>query len=117
MAARTMREVTKALQSFFSSPKIPSTLPSEIRRKLQSYVDEYADEINAEESASTNAELKNFWERWVGENPSKTGPFLGVLRELRPALVRPADILDWWHSVVKPALVSTSCKKAVLEDA
>ncbi|KAI7209905.1 hypothetical protein KC333_g8501 [Hortaea werneckii] len=117
MAARTMREVTKALQSFFSSPKIPSTLPGEIRRKLQSYVDEYADDISAEESASTSAELKNFWERWVGENPSKCGPFLGVLRELRPVLVRPADILDWWQSVVKPAIVTINCKKAVLEDA
>lgn len=83
---------------------------------LQNFVDEHSG-VSDEQSSDANNELRSFWERFVGENPAKTGPFIGVLRELRSILVREADILEWWQLVLKPAICSTFYKRAVLEDA
>lgn len=84
---------------------------------LQDFVNEHEEGVSEEESAVANAELKNFWERCVGENPAKTGLFVGVLKELRPAIVRQADIMEWWELVVKPVITATGYKKQAQDDA
>ncbi|KAK5121720.1 hypothetical protein LTR85_004595 [Meristemomyces frigidus] len=117
MGTKSIKVATKALQAHFSAAKIPLSLPAESRRMLQNFVDDHDEGVSEEESASANAELKNFWERYVGENPAKTGLFVGVLRELRPAIVRQADILEWWELVVKPVITGTGYKKQAQDDA
>ncbi|KAK3111812.1 hypothetical protein LTR53_012557 [Teratosphaeriaceae sp. CCFEE 6253] len=117
MAVRSIKDVTKALQSQFSAARIPLSLPSESRRMLQAFIDEHDDVLEEDESKLANVELKNFWEKHVGEHPSKAGAFVGVLRELRPVILREADILEWWQQVVKPVVAGTGYRKAALDDA
>lgn len=114
---RTIRDATKALQATFSAAKVPLGLPTESRRLLQNFVEEHEAGITDEESSRANVELKNFWERHVGESPAKLAVFVGVLRELRPAIFREAHIIEWWQLVVKPVITGTGYKKAALDDA
>lgn len=83
---RTIKDVTKALQNQFTGAKIPLSLPSESRRTLQDFVEEFERDDDGESSARINAELKSFWHRYVGESPQRLGPFVGVLKELQPAI-------------------------------
>lgn len=116
-APRSIKDATKALQAQFSAAKIPLTLPAESRRILQSFIDEHDDTFSDEESTKINQELRNFWERYVGEHPAKTGAFVGVLRELRPAITHHADIVEWWRQVVKQIITTTGYRKVAVEDA
>ncbi|TKA77432.1 hypothetical protein B0A55_04827 [Friedmanniomyces simplex] len=117
MTARSFKDVVRALQSQFSAARIPVSLPTDTRRMLQGFVDEQDGAMSEDESGQANAELKNFWERHVGENPAKAGAYVGVLRELRSVILRVGDILEWWHVVVKPVIAGTGYRKAALDDA
>ncbi|KAK5107880.1 hypothetical protein LTR62_000590 [Meristemomyces frigidus] len=114
---RTMKDAIKALQTQFTAAKIPLSLPLETRRVLQNFVDQHNGTISEEESAKVNTDLKNFWEHHVGESPAKTGAFVGVLKELQPALVRDEAIFGWWGQVIRPVITSTAYRKVVLDDA
>ncbi|KAK3620983.1 hypothetical protein LTR56_023064 [Elasticomyces elasticus] len=113
---RNIKDATKALRSQFSATRIPLSLSPDSRRMLQAFVEEYRNDVSEGESRHANHELKQFWEKHVGEHPLKTGAFMGVLRELRPIIVREADIWDWWLHVVKPVVAGNRYCKAAVDD-
>lgn len=114
---RTIKDVTKALQVHFSAAKTPPFLPPESRRMLQHFVDEHEGRVSNEDATRANQELRSFWERFVGEIPQKLGAFVGVLKELRPAITANDDLWEWWLSVVKPVISTSGHKKQALDDA
>ena len=83
---------------------------------LQGFVGEHEGTISEEESTRANLELKDFWEKHVGDCPAKTGAFVGVLRELQPVIGGQANLLEWWQSAVKPVITRTGHHKAALDD-
>ena len=115
--SRTIKDITKILQVQFVAAKTPLSLPAECRRIIQNFVDEHVDAISEEESARANVELKAFWERYVGNNPQKLALFVGVLKELRPAIKGEQDILEWWRLVVTRVVNDATFKKTAIEDA
>ena len=115
--SRTIKDITRTLQVQFSATKTPLSLPAESRRIIQSFVDEHDGEVSEEESARANLELRTFWERYVGENPQKLAMFVGVLKELRPAIKGEQHILEWSRLVVNRVVGSANYKKAAIEDA
>ena len=116
MASRTIKDATKALQSHFSAAKPAPSLSLEARQMLQSFVGDHEGTISEEESTRANVELKEFWEKCVGDCPAKNGAFVGVLRELRPIIVGQANLLEWWQSAVKPVITRTGHHKAAMDD-
>ncbi|KAF2162615.1 hypothetical protein M409DRAFT_58036 [Zasmidium cellare ATCC 36951] len=116
-SSRSLKDATKALQSHFTGSKIPLSLPSESRRMLQAFIDEHDGSIDYDEAAKANQELKHFWDRHVGTSSQKLGAFVGVLKELRPAIVDDEDLLEWYHLAGKPVICAAAYKKAALEDA
>ncbi|USW56691.1 Putative hamartin [Septoria linicola] len=114
---RNLRDVTKSLQIHFTGSKIPPTLPTESRRMLQCFIDEHDGEIELDEAARANQELRSFWDRHIAGSTSRLGAFVGVLRELRPALVDEDDILEWYQVAARPVINATGYKKAAVEDA
>ena len=114
---RSIKDVTKALQIHFTAAKIPLALSCESRRMLQNFVDGHDGKVSEENSSRANLELKNFWEQYVGESPHKLGAFIGVLRELRPAITGQGNVLDWWLLVVKPVISGVGYRKSALDDA
>ncbi|KAK4494729.1 hypothetical protein PRZ48_014085 [Zasmidium cellare] len=116
-SSRSLKDATKALQSHFTGPKVPLSLPSESRRMLQAFIDEHDGRIDYDEASKANQELKHFWDRYVGTSSQKLGAFVGVLKELRPAIVNDEDLLEWYHLAGKPVICAAAYKKAALEDA
>lgn len=115
---RSLRDVTRSLQThFITGPKVPTSLPSDSRRLLQSFIDEHDGEIDHEEATRANFELKSFWDRNIMGQTSRLGVFVGVVRELRPALVSEDDILEWYQLAARPVINAAGYKKAALEDA
>lgn len=116
--SRSLRDVTRSLQTHFTTAsKVPPSLPSDSRRMLQSFIDDHHGEIDRDEAARANDELKSFWSRHVMGQTSRLGAFVGVLRELRPALVREDDILEWYQLAARPVINAAGYKKAAVEDA
>ncbi|CAK4031426.1 tuberous sclerosis 1 homolog [Lecanosticta acicola] len=114
---RSIRDATKALHAHFAAPNVPPSLPAERRRTLQAFIDEYDDSVDEEDARRVNQELKHFWHKYVSGSPRKSGAFVGVLRELRPAIVEEDDILEWYEAVVKPCLTALDTEKTALDDA
>lgn len=116
--SRSLRDVTRSLQTHFTTAsKIPPSLPSDSRRMLQSFIDDHHGEIDRDEAARANEELTSFWDRHVMGQASRLGAFVGVLRELRPALVREDDILEWYQLAARPVINAAGYKTAAVEDA
>lgn len=88
---------------------------------LQAFIDEHEHEHDGstdyDEASKANQELKHFWDRYIGTSSQKLGAFIGVLRELRPAVVNEEDLLEWYHLAGKPVVCAATFKKAALEDA
>ncbi|EME40958.1 hypothetical protein DOTSEDRAFT_74497 [Dothistroma septosporum NZE10] len=114
---RSIRDATKALQTHFGGSKIPLSLPSESRRMLQAFIDEHDGGIDDEEASRANQELKQFWDKYIGQGTQKLGAFIGVLKELRPAIVHEDDLLEWYYLAAKPIVSTVEYKKPALEDA
>ena len=114
---RTIKDVTKTLQVQFSAVKTPLALPPESRRTIQNFVNEHDGRVNEEDSDRANLELKSFWQRYVGDDPQKLALFVGVLKELRPAIGGEQNILYWWRLIVTRIIGETTYKKTDIEDA
>lgn len=105
------------MQAPFIAAHTPVALPPEARRMLQDFVNDREGHTDESEPLNVNTELKNFWEKYVGDNPQKLGLFAGVLRELRPAITNSTAIWEWWLAVIKPVLGSSAYKRPALDDA
>lgn len=84
---------------------------------LQAFVDEYEGSVDEDDAHRVNQELKHFWQKNVSGSSQKLGAFVGVLKELRPAITDEHDILEWYGAVVKPVVSTVGSKKTALEDA
>jgi hypothetical protein len=84
---------------------------------LQAFIEEHAGRIEHDETARANQELRQFWEKYVSGNTEKYGAFVGVLKELRLAIVEDTDLLAWYYDAAKPVLTGTTFKRQAEEDA
>lgn len=114
---RSLKDATKSLQAHFAGPKSPPSLPAESRRMLQAFIDDHTGKIEHDEAARASQELRQFWQKHVAGNPQKLGAFIGVLRELRPALDSEDEALAWYHEVARGVITSTAFRKNAVDDA
>ncbi|KAF2483192.1 Hamartin protein-domain-containing protein [Neohortaea acidophila] len=116
MDTRALREITKVLQTDFNAKKSLLSLPAETRRMLQSFIDEFDDKSETDDAQPANLYLKGFWEKYVRDTPQKFGMFMGVVRELRPAIAH-SEVQRWTNTLAFPILNSTGHAKTAVEDA
>lgn len=114
---RSLKDATKSLQIHFSASKTPASLPTESRRILQAFIDDHTGKIEHDEAARASQELRQFWQKHVADNPQKLGAFVGVLRELRPAIDSEDEALAWYRDVARPVITGTAFKKIAIDDA
>lgn len=115
--ARSLKDATKSLHVHFLGPKTPASLPTESRRMLQAFIDDHTGKIEHDEAARASQELRQFWQKYVAGNAQKLGAFVGVLRELRPAIESEEDALAWYRDVARPVITGTAYKKNAVDDA
>lgn len=83
---------------------------------LQAFIDEHDGPAASDEAIHANHELKRFWERYIDGHQQRLGAFVGVLRELRPALENEDDLIEWYQLVAKPLLGTIGLRKPALDD-
>ncbi|KAJ4352328.1 uncharacterized protein N0V89_007676 [Didymosphaeria variabile] len=112
----TMRETLKALNTTFAAPAAPYPLPEELRDTIARFLEKY-DDIDDTDSQRFHDDLLPLYNKHVANNPENLGPFLSVLRAVRPALTGEARLGEWWDLVLKPTIDSVGHKKHELEEA
>ncbi|KAF2451432.1 hypothetical protein P171DRAFT_450329 [Karstenula rhodostoma CBS 690.94] len=111
-----MRETLKALTTTFAAPPAPYPLPEELRDTIDRFLEKY-DAIDDADSQRFHDDLLSLYHKHVAGNPGNLGPFLGVLRAVRPALTGEARLGEWWDLVLKPTIDSVGHKRREVEDA
>jgi hypothetical protein len=111
-----MRDTLRALTSTFSASTVPQFLPEEIHHAIEAFLERYND-IEDHDSQRFHEDLLSLYMRHVAGNPEKHGPFLSVLRLVRPALTGEARLDEWWGLVVKPTIETVGHKRHEIEDA
>lgn len=114
---RSLKDATKSLQIHFSGSKTPLSLPAESRRMLQAFIDDHTGKIEHDEAVRASQELRLFWQKYVAGQPQKLGAFVGVLRELRPAIDGEEEALAWYRDVARPIVTGIAYKRGAVEDA
>jgi hypothetical protein len=111
-----MRESLKALNATFSAPTVSYPLPDELYATIEAFLERY-DDIDDHDSQRFHDDLHALYLRHVANSPDKRGPFLSLLRLLRPAITGEARLTAWWNSALRPVIDGIGYKKSELEDA
>jgi len=111
-----MRETVKALNTAFSAPSVPSSLPDELCVAIENFLERY-DSIDDHDSQRFHDDLHALYQRHVAGSPEKNGAFLAVLRLVRPALTGEARLTAWWNLVLKPTIDGIGHKRQEIEAA
>lgn len=111
-----MRETLKALSTTLAAPASQYPLPEELRDTIDRFLEKY-DAIDDADSQRFHDELMSLYSKHVAGNPANLGPFLSVLRAVRPALTGGTRLGEWWDLVLKPTIDSVGHKRREVESA
>lgn len=111
-SAPSFKELTKALNTFLPNATLP--LPQELIEVIEGYVQKHeSDEENV--AQKIHEELISVYENDVLGHPSRYGPFLNIIRRLRPLLAHPERTVKWWE-LLQPCLEHMSQEKDLAEE-
>ncbi|KAH7395234.1 Hamartin protein-domain-containing protein [Phaeosphaeria sp. MPI-PUGE-AT-0046c] len=111
-----MREAVRALNTTFSAPTLTCPLPDELQTTIENFLERY-DNIDDHDSQRFHEDLHTLYQRHVAPSPDKNGPFLEVLRMVRPALTGEVRLTVWWNLALKPTINGVGHKRQEIEDA
>jgi hypothetical protein len=114
---RSLKDTVRTIQTVFSNdanPLIP--LPDELQQTIEAFLDRQQN-IEDSESQKLHEELLSVYNRHVAESPDKHGPFVHILRLLRPAIRGEKRLEDWWTLVIRPTVDAIGHKRDTIEDA
>ncbi|KAB2581203.1 Hamartin [Lasiodiplodia theobromae] len=116
MAAASVKDAVKALESVFAGPTVAYPLPDELQQTIEAFVDRHHD-IDDQDSQRLHDELLQTYNNHVQDEPIKRSAFLSVLRQVRPAIRGDARLSQWWNLVIKPVIDGVGHKRDEIEDA
>ncbi|KAL1640516.1 hypothetical protein SLS58_006866 [Diplodia intermedia] len=116
MAAGSLKDAFKALESAFAGPTVAYPLPDELQRTIETFLDKHHD-IDDQDSQRLHDELLQTYNNHVQDEPVKRSAFLSVLRQVRPAIRGDARLSQWWNLVLKPVIDGVGHKRNESEDA
>lgn len=116
MAAGSVKDAVKALESAFAGPTVAHPLPDELQQTIESFLEKHLD-IDDQDSQRLHEELLQTYNNHVQDEPVKRSAFLSVLRQLRPAIRGDARLSQWWTLVIRPVVDGVGHKRDEIEDA
>ncbi|OJD36492.1 tuberous sclerosis 1 protein [Diplodia corticola] len=116
MAAGSLKDAVKALESAFAGPTVAYPLPDDLQRTIEAFLDRHHD-IDDQDSQRLHDELLQMYNNHVQDEPVKRSAFLSVLRQMRPAIRGDARLSQWWNVVIKPVIDGVGHKRDESEDA
>ncbi|KAH8205528.1 hypothetical protein TruAng_000234 [Truncatella angustata] len=111
-SAPSFKDLTKALHNFLPSASLP--LPNDLVEIIEGYVQKH-DAREESVSQKLHEELISVYEKDVVGHPSRYGPFLNILRRLRPLIAHPERTAKWWH-LLQPCFAHISEEKGLAEE-
>jgi solute carrier family 25 (mitochondrial carrier protein), member 16 len=96
-----LKDVVKSIHNHVSTGVLP--LPSDLIDVIQAYLDKHLP-IEDGDSQRLQEELLSIWQKLARDKPDRYTTFISILRELRPAIRRAAQWLQWWETLVIPVL-------------
>ncbi|KAF2396633.1 hypothetical protein EJ06DRAFT_533899 [Trichodelitschia bisporula] len=116
MSSGSLRDAIKAVQTAFTSSSISYPIPEELQQTLEDFLDQHQT-IDDHDSQRLHDELLSVFNKQVAESVDKFGPFVSVLRILRPAIRGDRRLEEWWRLVIRPTIDSIGSKTDTIEDA
>lgn len=113
MESRSLKDLSKAVNSFIVDPKLP--LPDSLTATIDAYVEKHQRAADDSASDRLQEELETTFEKHVRHNPNATGPWMGILRRLQPALQSAEKILFWFDACLQ-ILDNTPLDKDVVKE-
>ncbi|KAI1877148.1 uncharacterized protein JN550_001220 [Neoarthrinium moseri] len=111
-ALPSFKELTKAIHAFIPQASLP--LPDELVEIIDGYLQKH-EQHDESISEKIHEELISIFEKEVLGHPSRYGPFLNILRRLRPLIAHPERTVKWWH-LLQPALQYMNQEKDLAEE-
>ncbi|KAK6202141.1 hypothetical protein LQW54_009010 [Pestalotiopsis sp. IQ-011] len=111
-SAPSFKELTKALNNFFPNATLP--LPQDLIDIIEGYVQKHESDEDTV-SQKLHEELISVYDNDVLGHPSRYGPFLNIIRRLRPLLAHPERSVKWWD-LLQPCLEHMSQEKDLAEE-
>ncbi|WYZ45243.1 hypothetical protein EsH8_VIII_000559 [Colletotrichum jinshuiense] len=112
-SSASLKDLSKALTSFFSSPSLP--LPDDVTEVIDAYLNKHEkyDESSADRLQD---DLLGIWEKQVKGTPAKYAAFVHAFRLLVPAIRAPAHLFKWWDILNDTALEHFIQEKGLMEE-
>lgn len=108
-----MKEISKRISYYLQTGILP--IPDELVEVLQTYLDKFLP-FDDSDSQKLHEELLSIYHKDVQGQRKRYAPFLPILRQLRPAIARHKQLLQWWDVLVVPILVLLSEEKGLAEE-
>ncbi|GAB7356646.1 hypothetical protein MBLNU459_g7365t1 [Dothideomycetes sp. NU459] len=115
MASGSLHDTTSALYDAFSDSEIPQSTLHDLKKVLAAYVSKHR-KSDGDAAARLQDELRTLFRAKVDGHPTKLGPFMTVLRCLRPTITAESDLVEWFELAVKPFADQSGASRASIED-
>ncbi|KAH7063342.1 Hamartin protein-domain-containing protein [Macrophomina phaseolina] len=116
MAAGSVKDAIKALDSAFAGPTVAYPLPEDLQQTIEAFLEKHSD-VDDQDSQRLHEELLQTYNNHVQDEPVKRSAFLSVLRQLRPAIRGDARLSQWWNLAIRPVVDGIGHKRDEIEDA
>lgn len=104
------------MNSRFADQSLSCPIPEEFEQTIDQFVHSQQN-IEDVDSQRLHDELVSIYNRHVIGNADKQGPFVAVLRLLRPLITGESRLDQWWTLVIRPTVDSIGQRRDTIEDA
>ncbi|KAK7957106.1 uncharacterized protein PG986_006328 [Apiospora aurea] len=96
-SAPSFRELSKAISSFIPTARLP--LPDDLIEIIEGYLEKH-EKFDESVADKLNDDLIAIYQKDVKGTQARYGPFINILRRLRPLIGQPAKVIHWWEQLL-----------------
>lgn len=95
---RSFKDLTRAIQAFIPTASLP--LPEDLIEILEAYIQKHETKFDDNTADKANEELLSLFNKDVIHTPARYAPFIAIIRRLRPLVVKPDRVFQWFGLLV-----------------
>ncbi|KAK7751546.1 hypothetical protein SLS62_006496 [Diatrype stigma] len=97
-SAPTFKDLTRAIQAFIPTASLP--LPEDLIEILEAYIQKHETKFDDSTADKANEELLSLFNKDVIHTPARYAPFIAIIRRLRPLVVKPDRVFQWFDLLI-----------------
>ncbi|KAK8079582.1 hypothetical protein PG997_007400 [Apiospora hydei] len=99
-SAPSFKELSKAISSFIPTARLP--LPDDLIEIIEGYLEKH-EKFDESVADKLNDDLIAIYQKDVKGTQARYGPFINILRRLRPLIGQPAKVIQWEKDLASEA--------------